>query len=229
MASACAGGPRPADATLAASRGRSDDVPNMPGSPWTVRLRKEASVSNTSQSRDDDACRHLLGTRLPPVALPSTDGKTVAPARIPGRVVLYAYPRTSRPGEAPLPGWDSIPGARGCTPQSCAFRDHYSTLRALNVAEVYGLSTQDSAYQHEMVARLHLPFPVLSDAHLAFATSLGLPTFTVAGHVLLRRLTLIVDDGTISCVFYPVPFPERNADEVEAWLRQAAPVSGARD
>lgn len=143
-------------------------------------------------------------------------------AEVPGRVVLYIYPRTSRPDEPPLEGWDAIPGARGCTAQSCAFRDHYSELKAQDVAAVYGLSTQDSAYQLEMVKRLGLPFAVLSDRQLQFATALRLPTFTVTGNVLLKRLTLIIDGGIIRRVFYPVALPERNPDEVLAWLVASA-------
>jgi peroxiredoxin len=167
---------------------------------------------------DDGACRHLTGTRLPPVALASTGGEIIVLAEVPGRVVLYIYPRTSRPDQPPLEGWDAIPGARGCTVQSCAFRDRYSEFRSLSVAEVYGLSTQDSTYQCEMVRRLNLPFPVLSDDKLDFATALRLPTFTVAGHVLLKRVTLIIDDGTIRWVSYPIISPERNPDEVLAWM-----------
>jgi peroxiredoxin len=168
---------------------------------------------------DDNACRHLPGMRLPSIELPATGGDMVDLSRVVGRVVLYAYPRTSRPGEPPLDGWDTIPGARGCTPQSCAFRDHYSELQSLDVGEVYGLSTQDSAYQREMVGRLHLPFAVLSDARLEFATALRLPTFTASGQVLLKRMTLIIDNGMIRWVFYPVASPEQNPQEVLAWLQ----------
>jgi peroxiredoxin len=168
---------------------------------------------------DDAACRHLTGMRMPAIALPSTDDNRIDLSYIPGRVVLYVYPRTSRPGEAPPEGWDSIPGARGCTPQSCSFRDSFAELRSLNVAEVYGLSTQDSVYQREMVGRLHLPFPVLSDADLQLTTALKLPTFIASGLILLKRMTLIIDDGVIRHVFYPVFPPEQNAEEVIAWLR----------
>ncbi len=168
---------------------------------------------------DDGGARHLPGLELPPVELPATDGTRVDLARLAGRTVLYAYPRTGVPGE-PLPdGWDSIPGARGCTPQSCAFRDHFAQLRALGVARVFGLSTQTTAYQQEAAERLHLPFPLLSDADLRFARALRLPTFEVAGMVLLKRLTLVLDDGVIAKVFYPVFPPDRNAEEVIGWLR----------
>jgi peroxiredoxin len=135
-------------------------------------------------------------------------------------VVVYAYPRTSRPGE-PLPtGWDEIPGARGCTPQSCAFRDHHAELMALGVT-VFGLSTQTSAYQQEAVERLHLPFELLSDAELELTTALRLPTFEVDGMTLIRRLTLVISDGRIEHVFYPVPEPAQNAEDVLRRLRAA--------
>jgi peroxiredoxin len=186
-------------------------------------------MATAPRPHDDGACQHLCGARLPAIALPSTDGDRIDLSGIAGRVVLYVYPRTSRPGEASLEGWDSIPGARGCTPQSCAFRDHFADLRSLDVADVYGLSTQDTAYQREMVERLHLPFPVLSDAGLKLTAALQLPTFTAAGLVLLKRVTFIVDDGVISHVFDPVFPPERNAEEVLAWLRSEASVADTQD
>ena len=171
---------------------------------------------------DDGAARRLLGLSLPPLALPATDGRDVQLEGIGSpRAVLYAYPRTGRPDEEALGGsaeWDMIPGARGCTPQSCAFRDHHAELRALG-AEVYGLSTQDTAYQREMAQRLHLPFPVLSDAGLELTRALRLPTFEVEGVTLLRRLTLIVRGGRIEHVIYPVFPPDRNAEQVVEWLR----------
>lgn len=166
---------------------------------------------------DDGACAHLPGFRLPALPLPATDGTTVDLAALPGRTVVYCYPRTGRPDEPPPDGWDAIPGARGCTPQSCAFRDHHQELRGLG-ARVFGLSTQDTAYQQEAVARLHLPFPLLSDAALRFARALRLPTFEVAGMTLLKRLTLILRDGQIEHVFYPVFPPDANAAEVVRWL-----------
>jgi peroxiredoxin len=169
---------------------------------------------------DDGAANHLSGLRLPSVPLPSTAGGTVDLAALPGRTVVYAYPRTGRPDQDPLPGWDAIPGARGCTPQACAFRDHYRELQGFDVA-VFGLSTQDPADQREAVARLHLPYPLLSDADLAFAHALGLPTFTVAGLTLLKRITLIVREGRVEHVFYPVFPPDQNAAAVIAWLQRA--------
>ena len=163
---------------------------------------------------DDGAAEHLLGTDLPSVPLPATDGSTVDLATRPGRTVVYAYPRTGVPGEHPLvPEWDEIPGARGCTPESCGFRDHHAELAALGVS-VLGLSTQDTAYQQEAVDRLHLPFPLLSDASLALTRAARLPTFEAADHTLLKRLTLVVDDGRISHVWYPVFPPDAHAAEV---------------
>ena len=136
-----------------------------------------------------------------------------------GRVVLYAFPRTGRPGVPNPPGWDLIPGARGCTPQTCSFRDLFAELKAAGAKQVFGLSTQSNAYQTEMASRLHLPFPVLSDEKLALARALKLPTMEVAGLTLIKRLALIVDDARITHVFYPVFPPDRNAGDVLAWLK----------
>ncbi len=173
---------------------------------------------------DDGACDHLPGLRLAPIALPSTGGGVVDLSKREGTVVVYCYPRTGRPDKAPTPGWNDIPGARGCTPQSCAFRDHYQELRGLNVA-VYGLSTQTTDDQKEMVARLHLPFDVLSDADLQFTRALNLPTFAVESMTLIKRLTLITRDGVVQKVFYPVFPPDKNPDEVIVWLSQCLPNS----
>jgi peroxiredoxin len=168
---------------------------------------------------DDGACDHLMGMRLPSLPLLATAGSLVDLASLPGRSVVYAYPRTGRP-DKPLPtGWNEIPGARGCTPQSCAYRDRAAELATLG-ARVFGLSTQDSAYQQEAVERLHLPFPLLSDERLAFATALKLPTFSVDGMTLIRRITLVVRDGEIETVFYPVFPPDADAASVAAWLTQ---------
>lgn len=171
--------------------------------------------------QNDGACDHLPGARLPPIALQATSGESVAlsEAGTPW-VVIYCYPRTGKPDHEPLGGtqaWNAIPGARGCTPQSCAYRDHHAELHALG-ATVYGLSTQDTEYQREAVERLHLPFPLLSDARLAFAGALRLPTFVAAGQELIRRLTLIARDGRIEKVFYPVYPADSDAEHVMAWL-----------
>jgi len=167
---------------------------------------------------DDGAAQHLPGMRLPPVPLPATDGSMLDLSALPGRVVVYAYPRTADPDTGSPEGWDGIPGARGCTPQSCAFRDHFAELRALGVSRLFGLSTQATAYQQEVASRLHLPFPLLSDERLALTGAMRLPTFTAGGMLLLRRITLVLDAGVVRQVFYPVFPPDRNAAEVMAWL-----------
>jgi peroxiredoxin len=172
------------------------------------------------EPEDDGAARHLLGARLPELALRATDGTEVGLATLPGRTVVYAYPWTGRPGEPLLtPDWDLIPGARGCTPETCGFRDHHADLAAAGAA-VVGLSTQDTAYQRELVSRLSLPFPILSDARLRLANALHLPTFEIAGHTLLKRLTLLVRAGRIEHLWYPVFPPDRHAGEVLRWLRE---------
>jgi peroxiredoxin len=167
---------------------------------------------------DDGACDHLTGMRLPPVALAATGGGSVDLSALPGWSVVYCYPRTRRPDETSPAGWNAIPGARGCTPQSCGYRDHYQELRDLGADRVFGLSTQDTAYQQELVARLHLPFEVLSDATLEFTRALKLPTFEVDGMTLVKRVTLMVHDGAIEHVFYPVFPPDTSAPTVIHWL-----------
>lgn len=171
---------------------------------------------------DEGGASHLEGAFLPDLNLASTDGASVNPARLKGQWVLYIYPMTGRP-DIPLPeGWDAIPGARGCTPQACGFRDHYAELKQLN-AGVFGLSTQQTTeYQREARDRLHLPFQLLSDSALLMKAALGLPTFRVAGMLLYKRLTLIAQDGQIRKLFYPVFPPDRNAHDVLAWLRAGA-------
>lgn len=176
---------------------------------------------NIPVPQDDGAARHLAGAKLPDIALPATEGGPVNLSKLNGRTVVYVYPRTGVPGIDPPDGWDQIPGARGCTPQSCSFRDHFGELKRLGVAQLFGLSTQDSAYQKEAAARLHLPFAVLSDEKLALTRALNLPTFSTAGMTLLKRLALVIDDGVISKVFYPVFPPDKNAAEVIAWLQRS--------
>lgn len=144
-------------------------------------------------------------------------------ARLSGRTVLYCYPRTGRPDQEPPQGWNEIPGARGCTPQSCAFRDHYRELQTLG-AGVFGLSAQDSDYQRETVERLHLPFELLSDERLEFVNGLQLPTFRVGSMMLIKRLTLILLDGAVEKVFYPVFPPDQNAAAVIDWLSRSTPA-----
>ncbi|WP_047866528.1 peroxiredoxin [Rubrobacter aplysinae] len=172
---------------------------------------------------DDGACDHLPGGRLPDLALTATDDSAVNPAALAGLTVIYCYPMTGRPGEALPDGWDATPGARGCTPQSCAFRDHHTELRGLGT-RVFGLSTQSTPYQREAAERLGLPYPLLSDAELRFTQGLGLPTFEAGGMTLIRRLTLVVRDGLVEKVFYPVFPPDANAGEVAEWLRDNEPA-----
>jgi len=172
---------------------------------------------------DDGAAKHLIGLRLPPIALPSTDGSSVRldQLNVPFTVV-YCYPRTGRP-DADAPGgiaaWNAIPGARGCTPQSCAYRDHSQELRQLG-AIVYGLSTQTSDYQREAVQRLRLPFALLSDADGKFSASLRLPTFEVEGVRLLKRLTFVIQEGRIVHCVYPVFPPDQDAERAATWIRE---------
>ena len=167
---------------------------------------------------DDGATNHLPGMRMAVVPLRSTDGQEIKLANLRGRTVVYAYPRTGQPGVENLAGWDLIPGARGCTPQSCSFRDHFAELQALGIQHLFGLSTQDEPYQRELVQRLHLPFSILSDEHLRLTRAMNLPTFEVSGEVLLKRFTLVIDDGVVTHVFYPVFPPDRSATDVVGWL-----------
>ena len=173
------------------------------------------------EPEDDGACDHLPGMSLPPVSLASTSGEQVDLSTFSGTTVVYCYPLTGRPDRELPGGWDEIPGARGCTPQSCAFRDHHAELRDLG-ARVFGLSTQTTAYQREAAERLHLPFALLSDENLEFVGALDLPTFEAEGMPLVKRVTLIVEDGRIVKVFYPVFPPGRNAEEVVWWLSRQA-------
>jgi peroxiredoxin len=183
---------------------RTDDVMELP---------KDLPVP-----QDDGACDHLTGLKLPAVPLRSTRGRAVDLAKLKGTTVVYIYPRTGRPDQELPTGWNAIPGARGCTPQSCAFRDHHQELKDRGVAELFGLSTQDTAYQQEAVERLHLPFELLSDEKLEFAKALKLPTFEVDGMRLIKRSTLIIRDGGIVKVFYPVFPSDANAAGVLHWL-----------
>jgi peroxiredoxin len=163
---------------------------------------------------DDGAADHLTGMTLPALVLDSSLG----PVDVSQFDVLYVYPRSGKPGEPSLPGWDAIPGARGCTPQSCAFRDRASELAELG-ARTAGLSAQTLADQTEFAGRNHMPYPVIADPELRLRDALGLPTFEVAGHKLYKRLALVAQASVIVKVFYPVFPPDRNAADVVAWLR----------
>ncbi len=172
------------------------------------------------QPVNDGAGDHLVGMLVPHISLPSTAGRIVDLSALTApRVVLYCYPMTGVPGK-PLPeGWDTIPGARGCTPQACGFRDHYERLSEL-ATQVFGLSTQTTEYQREMAGRLHLPFEILSDSEFKLCDALRLPTFEAGGMRLLKRLTLIVRGRRIEHVFYPVFPPDDSANQVLLWLRE---------
>jgi peroxiredoxin len=181
----------------------------------------EVDWSKIPAPSDDGAAAHLVGKAIPPLSLVATDDSSVTLSVLPGRVVVFAYPRTGEPGKIALvDDWDMIPGARGCTPQTCAFRDLFAELKAAGAGHVFGLSTQSNEYQTEMASRLHLPFPVLSDEKLTLTQALDLPTMEVAGLTMIKRMALIIDDGCITHVFYPVFPPDRNAGDVLEWLKQ---------
>ncbi len=167
---------------------------------------------------DDGRGRHLTGLAVPSIALQATTGERIDLSAVRGRAVVFAYPRTGQPGQPPLtPDWDLIPGARGCTPETCAFRDLAADFAERGV-RVFGLSTQEPAYQRELAERLHLPFPVLSDSARSLTDALRLPTLTIGGQVLLARLSWLQRDGRIERVWYPVFPPDRHASEVLASL-----------
>jgi peroxiredoxin len=186
----------------------------------------EVDWSKIPAPTDDGGAAHLKGKKIPPISLRATDDTAVDLSALKGRTVVFAYPRTGEPGKVSLvDDWDMIPGARGCTPQTCSFRDLFAELKAAGARHVFGLSTQSNEYQAEMAARLHLPFPVLSDEKLKLTEALQLPAMEVADLTLIKRLALIVDDGNITHVFYPVFPPDRNAGDVLDWLKEN-PVSG---
>jgi len=170
---------------------------------------------------DDGAADHLLGTMLPQLLLESSQGTVSLRELARERLVLYVYPRAGRPGRPLADGWDAIPGARGCTPQSCAFRDHAAELAELG-ATVAGLSAQTLDDQLEFAERNHMPFPVIADPECRLGQALRLPTFDVEGVTLYKRITLVAEACAIAKVFYPVFPPDRNAEEVTAWLRSRA-------
>lgn len=168
---------------------------------------------------DDGAADHLPGLSVPDLSLESTDGDTVSLTRLgSGRTILYAYPLTGRPGVDLPAGWDEIPGARGCTPEACGFRDLYRELLEAGASAIYGLSSQDTAYQREFVERMELPVPLLSDAGLALADTIGLPTFEAGGQTLYKRITLVIRGGAVEHAFYPIFPPNEHAGEVLGWL-----------
>lgn len=170
---------------------------------------------------DDGAARHLAaGLALPDIALPASIGGAVNLRTRKGTALVYVYPWTGRPGVADPPGWDDIPGAHGSTPETLGFRDRYRDFQALGI-EVFGLSSQSGEHHRELAARLEVPFPVLGDEAFAFAHALSLPTFTAGAARYLKRLTLLVRDGRIAHVFYPVHPPETHAGEVLGWLAQS--------
>jgi peroxiredoxin len=172
---------------------------------------------------DDGAANHLAGMEMPHIVLPSTGGADVALDELgPGRTVLYVYPLSGKPGVDLPEGWDAIPGARGCTPEACGFRDHYAELRAAGATTVYGLSSQSTDYQAEFANRLGLPFEILSDEHRQLVGALNLPTFVAAGEPLYKRLTMVVTAGRIEHVFYPIFPPNAHAAEVLEWLSEHA-------
>ena len=181
----------------------------------------EVDWSKIPAPSDDGGAAHLAGMKIPSVSLRATDSTAVDLSKLSGRTVVFGYPRTGEPGKIALvDDWDMIPGARGCTPQTCSFRDLFTELKAAGAAQVFGLSTQSNAYQTEMAERLHLPFPVLSDEKLELTRALNLPTMQVAGLTLIKRIALIIDDSGITQVFYPVFPPDRNAGDVLAWLQE---------
>ena len=179
--------------------------------------------SNLPVPQDDGACAHLPGLKIAAVVLPTTTGSTINFSDTPGRSVIFCYPKTGQPGQDPPPDWDAIPGARGCTPQNCGFRDEYQNLLEAGARQIFGVSTQSSVYQSQAAERLHLPYPLVSDQELEFSRALQLPTFDFHGETLIKRLTLIVDDGLITHVFYPVFPPDKSAAVTLEWLKQNPP------
>jgi peroxiredoxin/DNA-binding transcriptional MerR regulator len=180
-----------------------------------------ALPKNLPAPEDDGGADHLPGTIVPPIGLLSTAGASVRLDSLgPRRTVIYIYPLTGRPGIDLPAGWNSIPGARGCTPEACGFRDHFHDLLEAGAGRVYGLSSQDTGYQNEVVERLRLPFDMLSDPALSLADALGLPTFEASGTRLFKRLTLVIRDGVIEHVFYPIFPPDEHAEQVLTWLRE---------
>ncbi|WP_212817398.1 MerR family transcriptional regulator [Polymorphospora rubra] len=192
----------------------------VPSAATRSRQGAAGSVRRRSPSGDGSRISRLVGSRMPAVRLPATDGSSVDLRTLgPGRTVFYVYPLTGRPGVDLPEGWESIPGAQGCTAEACGFRDHHDELREAGAARVFGLSTQAEDYQRELVGRLRLPFAMLADPGLDMCVGLGLPTFDAGGTTMYERLTMIVYDGVVEHVFYPVSSPDRHARQVLDWLR----------
>lgn len=188
-----------------------------------LRMSQKQSQIDWSQipePQDDGAAQHLAGMSVPAISLPSTHGDDVMLTQLTGSSIIYIYPMTGNPDGNLPEGWDQIPGARGCTPQSCAFRDHYDALRVAGAFRVFGLSTQTSTYQAEAAKRLELPFPLLSDPDRKLGLALKLPTFEAAGSTLYARMTLILRANRIVKSFYPVFPPDQNAQDVLNWLTE---------
>lgn len=183
--------------------------------------------SKLPSPQDDGAAAHLAGMRLAAHSLPATNGSHVDFSALKGFTVVFVYPRMGKPGEPNPDGWDLIPGARGCTPQACAYRDLYEELRTRGVEHLFGLSSQDTARQQEAVERLHLPFPLVSDRQLLLSASMRFPIFQTSGETLYKRLTLVVREGVIEFVFYPVFPPDQDAKNVAAWLDRRAAQDGS--
>lgn len=184
-----------------------------------MKALHEVDWSLIPSPSDDGKADHLEGMALPDVSLAATKGPMVNLAGLGGIAVIYVYPMTGRPDQDLPDGWDQIPGARGCTPQSCSFRDHQAELKAHGVGHLFGVSTQSTDYQLEAAERLHLPFALLSDADQALGTALDLPGMEVEGQYLHKRLTMIAVDGVIKRVFYPVFPPDKDAENVINWLQ----------
>ena len=175
---------------------------------------------NLPVPQDDGGCAHLPGLKMAQLVLLTTAGSTIDFSSLAGRTVIFCYPKTGLPGKEPPVAWDEIPGARGCTPQNCGFRDEYANLQRVGVKQLFGLSTQSSPYQQEAAERLHLPYLLVSDKNLALTHGLNLPTFDFEGETLIKRLTLIVDDGVITHVLYPVFPPDKSAAQTLEWINQ---------
>ena len=175
---------------------------------------------NTNAPKDDGACDHLTGMNVPNISLVSTHNSMVNIGKLQGISVLYLFTHMTGTPDTLIDDWDTIPGAVGCTPQSCSYRDHLKELHEIGVANVFGVSTQDTAEQKNASTRLHLPYPILSDKDHKLSSALKLPIMEIAGHTLLKRTTLILQNNIIRKVFYPVYPPEKDPHNVMTWIRE---------